>query len=323
MCSRVRSMNVGAAGLLAAVTVISLTAGAQDGGLQLRPQWKAGDVRVMELVRQRAATRSGTGESQQVTTRSEIEVRVLSAGPEGSVVQWQLGEVRFDDPDQAKDPGVAELLGMAHHVRYELDVGPDGAIRGLRNWTDVRALAQGATARLLETMRQKGVPSPTRAAISSRITALYSTERQILAYSLKELSLYHLAFGKRYELSTPITAQERLPNAFGGEPFPATTSFTLARLDEPARQAVIEWKQTVDPVEARRIMVKAMTDAAARTRRPAPTEADLPSIEIGAHAEMVVDIDTGALKSLRLERVSRVGPSSQTDSSTLTEKPRY
>jgi hypothetical protein len=277
----------------------------------------------MELVRQREATRGRAGQGRRVTTRSDVEVRVLSAGPEGAVVQWQFGDVRFDDPEQAKDPGVAELLGMAHHVRYELDVDPDGAIRRLRNWTEVRDLARGATARLLELLRQRGVPSQTRSAISERINALYSSEQQILAYSLKEPSLYHLAFGKRYELSTPITAHEQLPNALGGEPFPATTSFTLTRLDEPARQAVIEWKQTIEPAEARRIMLKTMTDFAARSRRPPPTEADLPQLEIGSNAEMVVETDTGSLKSLRLERVSRVGPSSQTDSSTLTQKPRY
>lgn len=38
--------------------------------------------------------------------------------------------------------------------------------------------------------------------------------------------------------------------------------------------------------------------------------------------EVVADIDTGWLKSLRQERTARVGPNVQVDTSTLTEKAR-
>ena len=321
MCPRVGSIGLCGLVLVAMALAVPAVAWAQAASLDLLPNWKAGDIQTMELVRQREQTR-GAEETRRITTRVDIDIRVLAAGSDGSVVQWAFGEVRFDEPEQAKDPGVAELLGMAHRVRYELEVDPSGAIRQLRNWTEVRALARGATARLLEQLRQRGVTGQTRSAISERIGALYSSEQQILSYSLREASLYHAAFGKRYELSTPITANERLPNALGGESFPATTSFTLTRLDDAARRAVIEWKQTLDPAAARRIMLKTMTDLAARMRRLTPSEADVPQMVIEGAGEVVADIDTGWLKSLRQERTARVGPSVQVDTSTLTEKAR-
>jgi hypothetical protein len=159
-----------------------------------------------------------------------------------------------------------------------------------------------------------------RSAIGERIGALYSSEQQILGYSLREASLYHAAFGKRYEVSVPIRSSEHLRNPLGGEPLPADTSFTLTRLDEAPRTAVIEWKQSLEPEATRRILLSTLTDIAARQRKRPPSEAEIPSLTIDSSAEIVVDPDTGWLASLRMERSARMARGGQTDASTLSER---
>lgn len=316
-----RARSIGLSGLVLVTTALAaaLAWGQPGAALELRPRWKAGDTRAMELVRHRELTRT-TGQTRRVTTRSPIDIRILAADADVSIVEWKVGEVRFDDVEETKDPGVAELLGMGHHVRYELEVDAAGAIRRLRNWTEVRDLARGATTRLLEQLRLRGMTGQTRSTVSERIGALYSSEQQILGYSLKEASLYHAAFGKPYTVSVPIRSSERLRNPLGGEPLPAEMSFTLTRLDEAPRAAVIEWKQALEPEATRRIMLKTLTDLAARMRQRPPSEADIPSVTIDGSAEIVVDPDTGWLTSLRMERTARLARAVQTDSSTLSER---
>jgi len=315
-----RAPSIGLSGLVLVTTALAAAlAWGQPGPLELRPRWKAGETRAMELVRHRDQTRDA-GPARRVTTRSSIDIRVLAVDADVSIVEWKMGEVRFDDAEETKEPGVAELLGMGHHVRYELEVDAAGTIRRLRNWTEVRDLARGATTRLLEQLRLRGVTGQTRSAISERIAALYRSEEQILGYSLKEASLYHAAFGKRFAMSVPIRSSELLRNPLGGEPLPADTSLTLTRLDEAPRAAVIEWKQSLEPEATRRIVLRSLTDLAARMRKQPPSEANLPSVTIDGRAEIVVDPETGWLTSLRMERTARMARAIQTDASTLSER---
>jgi hypothetical protein len=314
--------SLGLAGFVAGIVLILAVAPAapQEAGLELRPRWKAGDERTLELVRRRQLTR--TQGSQQVAFRADVTVRVLAAGADGSVVQWAFGDVRFEEPADRRDPVLSELLASAHGLAYELEIDPSGTVKRVRNWAAVSSKAAEARGKILFRLHRLGVADQARGILNNQLGALFGSERQILAHSLREVSVYHSVFANRYTPSSPITATKLLPNAFGGAPFPAAISFVLKQHDEKARRAVIEWTQTVDSEAARQIMLKAMTDAAARTGRPAPQDSDVPAMAIDDTAEMAVDVASGWLRSASYRRTSKVGANVQTDTATLADKRR-
>jgi len=315
----VKTSALTALAAVAAAVVLPLLAWGQDASVELRPRWKPGDRQRLELAREREQTR-GTAGTRQLRSRVDVDLLVLDVTPDALVVQWTFGAVRLDPTGAERDAIASEVAGLAQNLRYELELDAAGTIQRLRNWPEVKALAETAIRRTLDRLVALGVPEATRAAVREQAAALFRSEQQVLAHSLREVRLYHAAFGRRYLPGSPVVQSELLPNAFGGEPFPATSSVTLDRVDTSTRRARVTYRQAVDPDAARRIMVKTLTDLATRMGRPLPAESAIPSLSIEDVAELDVDVDTGWLRFATHRRTSRVGPNVQVDTSTITER---
>jgi hypothetical protein len=96
----------------------------------------------------------------------------------------------------------------------------------------------------------------------------------------------------------------------------------LKMFDKQAGQAVITWSQTADPKQVSRILESMIKKMSARLGKE-PMEGEFPkSIFMEDHAEIVVDVNTGWVKTLKHARSVNFGTRAQVDTTSIirTEK---
>jgi hypothetical protein len=303
---------------LAAVVPAGGTAAQAPDTLELRPRWQVGQRQVLAVVRTREHSREG--QTARSSTRVEVTLVVRQAGRDGSVVEWSFAEPRVDDSDPARAEIAREMAALTSGLRYVLEVDADGDIKRLRNWEQVRALSRAGVARLLDRMRGSGTPEQVVKAVAAQVTGMFASEEQIRLHGLREASLYHAAYGRRYRLGTPVDYADVLPSPLGGPPIPSKGRFLLARYEAGA--AVIDWRQEVDPEAARAAVFRTLSDMAVRMGRPGPREDELPDVSVQDSVQFRVDPASGWVRSVSSRRISRSGPATRVDELTVTETGR-
>ncbi|HSB61829.1 MAG TPA: hypothetical protein VLI67_08925, partial [Vicinamibacteria bacterium] len=251
-----------AAGLALLLLAPALARG-QATAVVVRPHWRAGDGQTLEVVKERAQGRPGTA-GRRLRSQVRVAVRVLEASPAGHRMEWTFGEAALEGGAEPPDPVASELARLGSGLRYELDVDPEGVVRGLRNWREVRTLAETALGRMLARLREGGAAARVVEAVERAARGLLASEAQLMAHALREVNLYHAPFGRAYTPGTPVELALELPSPFGGGPLPARARFGLRHLEAETGQATLDWTQAVDPVVARRLAFQALTELARR-----------------------------------------------------------
>lgn len=297
--------------VLAALLLLATDAFASD--LDLRPRWSAGDRQVLTLERQRQDTRRA---GRTLVGRSTITITVLRTTPTGYETRWTFGTFTLEGAPAEEGQFLRELLNLVAGLQCDLAIDADGTITRLLNWKAVKTAIDAASTRVVERLRQAGLPSQLLSSIK-QFSDVFDTEEKVLEFGLREISLYHAVFGRTYSADAPARYEATLESPLGGEPIPTRGQITLGRLDTAAGRAYIDWTHTTDPEAASRVVAKATTELALRMGRSAPSPRDIPRIEVDESSRYVVDIRRGRVTSLRNTRT--IKSSTATDSATRVD----
>src|SRR5262245_21523519 len=110
------SKRIGAS-LVMTLVIAAGPAVAQD--ITLIPQLRADDAFQLEVVRTRE---NSSRPLQSSKARSRVDVRVVSAGSDGFVIEWVPGETVFDNPQAAQDPLVAAASQALRGIKFRLNL---------------------------------------------------------------------------------------------------------------------------------------------------------------------------------------------------------
>ena len=290
----------------------------QSQSVEILPHWKMGDRVHLEITRARVKSADGrstiTGK-----THTDFTIEVLSANDDGYLVGWTAGKTTFDSPSQAEHSFLGQVVNLMNGRQIVLEIDSRGAIRGVRNWMDLKAGALKSLDALAATedLQHEKRDTARMSSMRAQWQSMLGTKEQVEELCAREAQLYFMVLGRAYAGNDSVEYEDRLPNPLGGEAFPTHVTMALKAFDKQAGRAVITWSQTADPTQVARIldsMIKAMR---ARLGRE-PREGEFPqAIAMEDHAEIVVDMTTGWVTALNHARTVNFGTRAQVDTTSI------
>jgi hypothetical protein len=147
--------------------------------------------------------------------------------------------------------------------------------------------------------------------------SMLGTKEQVEELCTREAQVYFKVLGKQYTHNDPFEYEDLFPNPLGGEAFPTHAKMALKTFDKQAGRAVITWSQTADPSQVARIIDSMIKEMRVRLGRE-PLEGELPpAISMEDHAEIVADVTTGWVKTLKHARSVNFGTHAQVDTTSI------
>ena len=286
--------------------------------IEVLPHWKKGETFRLEVTRARVKSADGkstiTGK-----THTDFTIEVLSANDDGYHVGWTAGETKFDSPSQAEHSFLGQVVNLMNGLQIILEIDSHGAIRGVQNWKELRATALKVLD-ALATTEDLQKEKPDKALMSSlraQWESMLGTKEQVEELCAREAQVYFKVLGRGYARNEPFQYEDLLPNPLGGDAFPTHARMVLKTFDNQAGQAVITWSQTADPTQVARILESMLKEIRARLGKK-PVDGEFPnSISMQDDAEIVVDVTTGWVKTLKHARSVNFGARAQVDTTSM------
>ncbi|RPH76162.1 MAG: hypothetical protein EHM80_15195 [Nitrospiraceae bacterium] len=286
--------------------------------VEIFPHWKKGDRVHLEITRARVKSADGastiTGK-----THTHFTIEVLSANDDGYRVGWTAGETIFDSPSQAEHSFLGHVVNLMNGRQIILEIDSHGAIRGVQNWKGLKAAALKSLDALAatENAQNKKSDKALMSSLRAQWESMLRTKEQVEELCTREAQAYFKVLGRGYAHNEPFEYEDLLPNPIGGEAFPTHASMALKTFDKQAGRAVITWRQTTDPKQVARILESMIKEMSARLGRE-PLEREFPAaISMEDHAEIVVDVATGWVKTLKHARSVNFGTRAQVDTTSI------
>jgi hypothetical protein len=286
--------------------------------IEVLPHWKKGEMFRLEITRARVKFADGkstiTGK-----THTDFTIEVLSANDDGYHVGWTAGETKFNSPSQTEHSFLGQVVNLMNGLQIILEIDSHGAIRGVQNWKEIRATALKVLD-ALATTEDLQKEKPDKALMSSlraQWESILGTKEQVEELCAREAQVYFKVLGRGYARNKPFEYEDLLPNPLGGDAFPTHARIALKTFDKQAGRAVITWSQTADPTQVARILESMIKEMSARLGKK-PLEGEFPqAISMQDNAEIVVDVTTGWVKTLKHARSVNFGTRAQVDTTSM------
>jgi hypothetical protein len=280
----------------------AVNAFAQD--VTIAPILRAGDQFRLVLVRSRE---NSVQPSQNGGSKTVINVRVLSAVADRSVVEWAPGDTVLDNPQLAQNPVLAAALQAARDLRVHLVLNAEGELSGVANRDEIvmklksmlEAIIQELSARL----------SGDQKAGMQRLVAQALSPDVLIAGATREAAIY---FGLNGMSLAPGEERERAieqPSPFGGGMIPGV--FRVRMESVTADSASLKTAASYD-----RAALSRMAEALAKQAGPAvPADAlaNLPPMDMTDEGTYLFDRTLGLMREVILSRQVAVGNNRRVD----------
>ena len=239
----------------------------------------------------------------------EAHIAVMDSTGEGYTLQWQNRNYYSKD-----EPGVAELNALFENLKVLYKTDGTGTFLELVNWEEVRDF-------YLDLARLSLPKNDTADAIWEKTKALFQTRRAVEGTLIKDVQLFHTFFGSEYG-TRKLTAETKLPNAFGGDPIPALQTVQITRLQKTSLTYTVRTTQVIDQKNAMAMIKDIMKHfGAPEPKTMQEAETLLSNFNISDDAEMELQVKTGWPVSLQSKRSARAMNVFQTEACQFTIKP--
>lgn len=289
--------------ILAALSLVcALAAGDEKPQtIQLPTAWTVGTKYHVELTDTREDF-EGDKPSQRSALRTPIDVEVLAKRDDGYTIRWTFGR-----PEPVAAPIesalVARITTLVDGLKLDMLTDATGSITKLVDPAVMdEHFGRAAKSMLEEVAAQKSLSPDELATLRTRLAALKGPNLQ--AMYLNTPRMFYMPAGANLTLGEKREYEDHLPNPFGGEPLPSKAFLRLTKLDATAREAVVDWRQSIDPAKAGPILEASIRAYAKRTGQELPAEASLSFDAIEDAATYVYDLDSGIPKSVVTSRTT-------------------
>jgi hypothetical protein len=230
-------------------------------------------------------------------------MRVLEAGADDYVVEFQQGQTQFDAAHAAAsaDPALKEIMSLMVRLKIRVALSNRGELGKIQNVEEVKAAGQEIIGRAVS-MR----PSQHEQELKKFLENMLASEESLRATFLKNTRSLFSCVDLDPADGAPSTTDTELPNAFGGDPLKGTRTTTVKH--SPSRSDVAEatMVQNVDKESFIRMMNDLVVKA---TGKPAPKgafEGIFADGGIKDEMHFTCDLSTGLAEVAALKRTMNV-----------------
>lgn len=304
MNSRVYSAGTGALAALVAVVsgIGAVQALAQE--ITIAPRLRAGDAFQLELTRSRENSAQPRQNGQ---SRTVIDVRVISVGPEGYVLDWVPGETVLDNRQVTENPLFRAAMEAVRDLQLRLTLNAEGEFTGLVNQAEVLPKLQAAVDAIVGGLSAT-VPPEQRQTVLGVVNQVLSPQA-LIASATREADMY---FGLNGVAVTPGEVVQTVieqPSLIGSGTIPAT--FTVQMESASAESASLKTTTTYD----KDALVRMTESLARQARVPMPPDAlaKIPPLEMSDEGAYLFDRTTGLMREVVVSRRVGAGKSRRVD----------
>jgi hypothetical protein len=277
--------------LTAAFISITLQGLAQQ--ITISPKLRQGDEFRLELIRIRE---NSSRPQQNGKSRTIVDVRVISAGSQGIVLDWMPGETVIENTQVAQDPLVAAASRAVQDMRFRITLNAEGEFTGLANQAEVMPKLQSAVDVMVQELSSR-LPAQQREAFRGVIGQVLSPDA-LIASATREVEIYFGLNG--FTLSGKEAAESTLqvPSPLGGGQISA--KFRVQMDSAKPDSASLRTTTTYDAAALQR-----MTEALAKQSGVAipPEElARLPRVQMADDGSYLFDRAIGLMREVTIHR---------------------
>lgn len=276
-------------------------------GIATGPDWFPGEVRQLEV----ESGRSGSGsDSPGGLAVTPVELEVLDAGPDGYRFAWRAAtsDVVVAGASPATAEAAEDVLAELPTPTIVYSVTADHEYLGVENTEEMRA----ALIESIDFLAERGVIPEDEA--FERVRGLYETldGPTIDQLLTEEIRTFHLFDGVELADGEQVRVDDLLPNALGGEPFPAETVIELTRIVDEDGCVEIVQTTTPDPVRFGEILAESVV---ASGLVPAGTPLDEVDLVFEVENRIIAQYDyaSGRVRQIRATQRVEVDTTTQTD----------
>ncbi len=304
--------------LLIAVT-FTLPAFAADPPVRLSPDWVKGDKVEYEFTKGRERTKDGKVVLSGSTT-TPVLVEVLKVGKDEVELGWTFGEVKFNDPAQAKNAQLKAMANIMKGRQIVFTLDPAGGLTGLKNFDELQKASKEIYDTLANVMKDGGATQAQVDQVMAVTKGMFAKREQAEAMWLKDPAVLFFPVGEKLEEGKAKETVEELPNPLGGDPFLTKRTVELTKVDAKAGTAVIRVSVAFDEKAAEKILNQTIRDLTMRLGKEPPNADAIKGFRITDAAEYTVSTKTGWVEKAKFARTVKQGEDKQTDTQEFVRK---
>jgi hypothetical protein len=292
---------------LVSLTVIAVMTLVQD--IELRPKLVTGDTFRLDLIR---ARRDSSRPQMAAAGRYFVDARVISAGPDGFVVDWVPGDTTFDNPQILQDPTVAAAAQAAKGMRFRLKLGTDGEFDSLLNEAEITPKLQAIVGSIVSDLAVR-LPADQRKNFQNMMGQLL-TPAALISSATQDAQVYWGLYGAALTPGESVAVNIEQPSPMGGSPIPST--FRVRMDSATATSAAITTSTTYE----KDALLKMTFELAQRAGAPVKPEdaAKLPAMQMEDGGKYEFDRAYGLMRKITINRRISAGSMERVDSWTIT-----
>jgi hypothetical protein len=276
---------------------------AQD--VTITPKLKAGDQFRLALVR----NRENSSQSQQSGgSKTIVSVSVISATPEGFVVDWVPGETVLDNPVLAQNPLISAALEAVRDLHFHLTLNATGKLTGLANQAEVVPKLKSIVDTIVKELLAR-LPAERRQAMLGMVNQVVSPEALVVG-ATRDAWVYFGLNGMALASGDVTEVEVQQPSLLGSDLIPGTFRVRMESVTEDS--ASLTATTTYDKAALMRLTESLAKQAGV----PIPPEAlaKLPPIEMSDEGSYVFDRTVGLMREVNVKRRVAAGRNERVDS---------
>ena len=280
---------------------VSVSSAAQE--VQITPRLVAGQEFRLEVIRSREDL---SRPQNNYSSRTRVDVRVVSVGPAGFVIDWKPGLSVLEGSATAMDP-VMRVAGKAMgDIALRIALGPDGGFDRVTNESDVIPTLQAVVDMLIREAA-RGVPEA-EAKRAEAVVRSILTPANLVTLASQDIQTYVSMFGAEMAVGGTVEAKIDRPSPLGGEALPAVLRVHMpsATLDVATIQSTVTYDG--EALKAMTAGILARADGAAP-----PEELAKLKLEMSDSTKYVFDRVVGLFREVSNERRIQSGHLNRVD----------
>lgn len=272
-----------------------------DSTVALVAYWSEGDVKEFEVWNSRYNYNNNNLESAD-SNSYQVRITVIEEQPYSYLLSWQMNL----NEEQKADPFAMIFDGMT--ILYQTD--ELGFFVGITNLDELMVYVEKSLKKVKEAFDEHDLEAmETIEKLSKSLLKRDAIELLIL----RDLQLYHQAFGFEYFRDQIGIYEIEIPNVFGGDPYPGVAETKAVNVNEVAKTCTIIYDQFINKEAAATLIKETLDDISEEE------SSSLTFSEFSDHSEFDAELTSGWLKRASFERTVVVESSKRIDRISITE----
>ena len=219
-----------------------------DTSTTLVSYWKQGDLKNYEI-KEETSTFTDDSLSETKTEIDTINFLVKEETNKSYLIEWEyLGHSSTDTDDQITKKISEKLNKKFGNLKLVYSTSETGAFHQIENWEKISKAFGYAFDEAIKSEKK----NEELFKILKQLKELYQTKQGVENLFNKYVNTYHYLYGIEFFKSNPYYFETTLPNAFGGEPFPAQLAVKLDSINTDDEISYISINQSIDKEKAQK-----------------------------------------------------------------------